>query len=74
MKLRWGGSFWVLKKRFNIILSRKESILMRMKMFVKILCSLVLIAGLSACVPENKHANDSRFDASTIHPAEDKDD
>lgn len=47
---------------------------MRMKMFVKILCSLVLIVGLSTCVPENKHANDSRFDASTIHPAEDKDD
>lgn len=47
---------------------------MIMKMFVKILCSLVLIAGLSACVPENKHANDSTFDASTIQPAVDKDD
>lgn len=32
---------------------------MRMKSILKILCTLVLITGLTACVPENKHANDS---------------
>ncbi len=45
---------------------------MKMKNILKILCTLVLIIGLTACVPENKHANDSRFDASTIHPAGEK--
>ena len=45
---------------------------MRMKSILKILCTLVLITGLTACVPKNKHENDNKFDPSTIHPAGEK--